>query len=90
MSRIRYTPEQAEAEAKRLAESYVGRLQNADGYIFRRAIANGHAPKSPSTKLPVVWHAVFTRNYPEGVVVDGGELIVVVNIETKDANLSPF
>jgi hypothetical protein len=90
VSRLRYTPEQAEAEAKRLAESYVARLQNVDGYIFRRAIANGHVPKSPATKLPVVWHAVFTRDYPRGVVVDGGELVVVVNIETKDVQLSPF
>jgi hypothetical protein len=90
VSRLRYTPEQAEAEAKRLAESYVAQLQNVDGYILRRAIPNGHAPKSASTKLPVEWHAVFTREYPEGVVVDGGELVVGVNIETKDAKLSPF
>src|SRR5262245_29378299 len=82
-SRLRYTPEQAEAEAKRLAEAYVAQLQNVDGYIFRRAWADGHAAKSPSTKLPVVWHAMFSRDYPEGVVVDGGELVVVVNIETK-------
>lgn len=90
MSRLRYTLRQAEAEAKRLAEAYVARLQNVDGYVFRRVIANDYAPKSPGTRLPVEWHAVFTRDYPEGVVVDGGELVVVVNIETQDAKLSPF
>jgi hypothetical protein len=33
---------------------------------------------------------VFTRDYPERVVVDGGELVVVVNIATRDVQFSPF
>jgi len=90
MPRLRFTPEQAEAEAKRLAEAYVERSPNAKGYRFRRAGADQHAPKSESTKLPVIWHAMFARDYSEGVVVDGGELVVVVNIETGEAELSQF
>jgi hypothetical protein len=54
--------------------------------MFRRVGTSNLSPSSPSSKHPVVWVASFEFTRPHGVVVDGGELMFFVNIETKEVH----
>jgi hypothetical protein len=44
---------------------------------------DGLEPKSSASKHPVAWIVVFAPCQSHEVVMDGGELFVKVNIETK-------
>jgi hypothetical protein len=88
MARLRYTRAEAEVEAARLATEYVQALPDVDGVRLHHVSPVNSAPKSNASKLPVVWSAMFVFPSPAGAVVDGGELIVTINIETKA--VTPF
>jgi len=84
MARLRYSFAEAEEEAKRLAIAYVHSKAAWPGAVFRRAMPSRVSPASASSKHPVVWTAFFDFPWPHGVVVDDGEFMFDVNIETKE------
>jgi len=83
MARLRYTRAEAEAEAARLATGYVQALPDAGDAKLHHVSPANFAPMSNASKFPVIWSAVFVFPTPAGATVDGGELIVTVNVETK-------
>ena len=84
MPRLRYSLAEAAAEAKRLAMEYVEGTSQWPAAEFRRVAPSERFPKSPSSKHPVVWFAIFDLPGPDGGVVDGFDLILEINVETKD------
>jgi hypothetical protein len=87
LPRLRFTREEAEAEAKRLAEEYVAELPGLTPTRFVRTYPDRTVPRSGDSKHPVTWVALFEFSHAPGEVVDGGELFVVVNLATKAASI---
>jgi len=83
MPRLRFSREEAEAEARRLATEFVSCLPGVERLQCRSAMPDGLEPKSSASKHPVAWIVVFAPCQSHEVVMDGGELFVKVNIETK-------
>jgi hypothetical protein len=86
MPRLRFTREEAEAEATRLATEYVRGLPGAESMRCVRAHPDSMAPKSRTSKHPVVWKVVFVF-HDSTVLMDGGELFVSVDLETEAVSL---
>ncbi len=84
MARIRYSLADAEEEAKRLAIDYVQNTAKWPGAVFKCVGTSRLSRHSSSSKHPVEWVVFFELPWPEGVVVDGGDLMFDVNIETKE------
>lgn len=83
MTRLRFTRTEAETQAKRLASDFVSGLPWASSYRCVHAHPDTTVPKSGASKHPVAWVVMFKSPDPPGVVVDGGELFVTVNVETN-------
>ena len=81
MPHLRFTREEAEAEATRQATELVAGLPGASSARCKGAVPNPSAPRSRSTKHPVAWLVAFVFHPPE-VIMDGGELWVAVNLGT--------
>ena len=88
MARLRFTIKEAERESERLATDYLRLLPNTESARFNGALPDRTASKSSATKIPVVWVVSFVF-HPSEVVMDGGELILDVNIETKEVSPWP-
>lgn len=87
MARLRFTLEEARGEAERLAIEYVKKMPNTEkARMIHGAAPSLSEPKSSASKFPVIWSVAFVFHPPD-VVMDGGELIVRVNIETKEVCL---
>jgi hypothetical protein len=84
VARLRYTRVDAESEATRLAMEYVSNDPSLSEADLAQVVSSTFAPKSKNSKFPVVWFAVFKFPSRPGVVVDGGELSLHVNIETRE------
>jgi hypothetical protein len=82
MARLQFTREQAKAEATQRAEHFVAGLANGSGARLADAFADTSVPGSRSSKHPVAWVIVFTFDPPDGAVMDGGELLVSVDLES--------
>ncbi len=84
MPRLRYNLAEARDAAIRLAAAYVAKLPGANKIEFSDASASPMAPHSNSSKHPVIWSVCYRpiRSNPN-VVVDGGELLLNVDIEAK-------
>jgi hypothetical protein len=83
MSRLRYTLDEARAEAERLAKSYVTNLSGCETLELFGSNPLLSAPRSNASKHPVQWLVSFRDPPPPDAVVDGGELILDVNVESK-------
>ncbi|WP_145098554.1 hypothetical protein [Anatilimnocola aggregata] len=82
MPRLRYSFPEAQAEAVRLATEYIRQQPKMEGARLG-AQPNKVAPKSATSKIPVMWVVVVVFHPPD-VVMDGGDLVLDVNIETKE------
>jgi hypothetical protein len=82
MARLRFTREQARAEASRRAAEFVSARPTFAGARLRGAYPDTTVPRSHSCKHPVAWVAVFAFDPPGGTVMDGGELFVSVDLES--------
>jgi hypothetical protein len=65
-----------------LATEFVAAMPGAESARCIGASAGLFTPRSASSKHPVVWSVGFVFHPPD-VVMDGGELFVSVNLETK-------
>ena len=83
MPRLRFTRAEAEAEAIRLATAFVASLPGAESEQCVGAVPDSMAAPSRSSKHPVAWIVIFKASQPSGVMMDGGELFIVVNLETN-------
>lgn len=88
MARLRYTLSQAKEEATRLATEYAQRQPWFSQARIKGTVPIASAPKSGSSKFPVMWSVVFVFHDPD-IIMDGGELFLDVNIETKDVKPWP-
>ena len=86
LSRLRLTREEMAAEATRLATAFVKTLPESQSARCIGAHPDTFAPKSSSSKFSVVWTVGFVLHPPD-VVVDGGELLVSVDIEKQSATI---
>jgi hypothetical protein len=83
MARIRYNVAEARQEAIRLAAAYVATLPGALGIELSDASSASTAPRSDASKHPVIWCVRYSPIRFADAVIDGGELLLDVNIETK-------
>jgi hypothetical protein len=88
MTRLRCTREEAKAEAIRLATEFIAKRDDGEQYRYFGARPDGSLPKTDSGKIPAVWLVVFAWQLPDAVV-DGGELFVRVNDQTKVTEIYP-
>jgi hypothetical protein len=79
MGRVRFS--RAEAEATRRAAQFVVARAGREEWRNVCTVPDDLAPKQDSSKNPVVWVAIYAPVPPEGSVIDGGELFVVVDLE---------
>ncbi len=86
---MRYSLDEARAEATRLAEAFVAAQPYAAAVRLRGAGPFSSAPRSASSRHSVEWLVMFGYVPPPGGVVDG-DLLVSVNVETKGVEVLPF
>ena len=82
MARLRYSQEEAQAEATRRAEAFVAGRPDLAKWRHRGTHPDTLVPPSRASKHPVAWVAVFVPAPPDGGVIDGGELFVAVDLES--------
>jgi hypothetical protein len=90
MPRLRCTREQAEAEAIRLAEEFLLTIPNTSDFKAFIAHPDTSLPRVNSGKIPAVWCVAFKWQPRDGSTVDGCELFIRVNVQTKVAELHPL
>jgi hypothetical protein len=82
VGRFRYTWADAEAEATRRAKDFVAARPDRGELGHRITYPDSLAPAGRRSKHPMVWVAVFTPVHEGGEVIDGGELLLVVDLES--------
>lgn len=87
MAHLRLSRDQAKAEAARRAADFVTRLPNCGGARLRGIHPDTAVRQSRSSKQPVTWVAVFAFDPPGGAVMDGGELLVKVDLKSGEVTL---
>jgi len=88
VARLRYSRAEAEAEATRRAKEFIA---NRPDYIQMRyggTVPNSRVKPSRTSKHPFAWIVIFDPIPPDGCVIDGGELLVAVNLETGEIGYS--
>lgn len=90
MGRLRYSRAEAEAEATRRAERFVADRPDREVLRHCGTYPDWVVPPSPASKHPVAWVAVFAPIPPDGGVIDGGELFVVVDLESGSVAVRDF
>ena len=69
-----------------MALEFVHDLPERQAARFISVHADMHAPRSPCSKHPVKWRAMFVFHPPE-MVVDGGEMFLEIDIETQSVRI---
>lgn len=82
MPRLRFTRAEAESEAIRLATEFVAALPRSAPGRCIGAYPDRIAPKGRGSKHPVNWDVGFVF-HPPGVAYLGGEVFVMVDLETQ-------
>ena len=90
MAHLRCTLEQAKAEAIRMATEFLQTTPAATTHRFFNAAPDDSPPKVDSGKIPAVWLVMFSWIPSDGEVIDGGEVFVRVNIQTKNVEYCDF
>jgi hypothetical protein len=84
MARPRYSLAEAEAEARTLASAYARTLSAAD--LARIVWAKPDPIASGKGRIPTVWVVRFVF-HPPGMVMDGGDLLVTVDLSERTARM---
>jgi hypothetical protein len=84
MARLRCTKEEAKAEAIRIATEFEHAHPNWKSFHLLSATPDNSPPRADSGKIPAVWSVVFVPRI-SGATIDGGELFICVNVQTKTA-----
>jgi hypothetical protein len=79
--RLRYSLVEAQAEATRLAEALIADQPGRDQLRHQGTFPDTTVPLSRRSKHPVAWIAVFTPVLAGASTLDGGELLVAVDLE---------
>ena len=82
MGRVRFSRAEAHDEATRRAAEFVAGRADRDRWWHVSTTPDGVGPPSRSSKHPVVWVAMYAPVTPAGGAIDGGELFVVVDLES--------
>jgi hypothetical protein len=87
--RVRLSKAAAQAEATRRAAAFVAGRDDPDHW---RHVSTTPAAKSSqrAAKVPAVWVAVYAPIATGGGVIDGGELFVVVDLESNVINVREY
>lgn len=81
MGRVRYSLAEAKAEATRRAAEFVASRPDANEWRHISTGPDNFGPPRSSSKHPVAWIAMYAPIPPDGSVIDGGELFVIVDLE---------
>lgn len=73
---------EAAAEARRRAESFVTSRKWSDAYYHCGTHPDDPVASPDGSGHPPTWRVVFAPVPPPGSVIDGGELVVAVNLRT--------
>ncbi len=90
VGRLRYSLTEARAEATRRAEAFVADRHDREQWRLRGASPNPLVLPSRASKHPVAWLILFAPVPAEGVVIDGGELSVAVDLEAGTVSIGPW
>lgn len=82
MGRVRYSLAEAQAEATRRAAEFVAARPDRDEWRHISTSPDSFAPLRSSSEHPIVWVAMFAPVPPDRSVIDGGELFVIVDLQS--------
>ena len=85
MPRLRFTYDDAKARAEQLAIAFAATQDWGDRTRLDGAGPEPLVRQGKSSKHPTVWSMRFVSHRPDAVV-DGGDLFVVVDLETRIVN----
>jgi hypothetical protein len=90
LARLRFTRAEAKGEATRLATEFVQSQRNFPPHRWVSTSPSSKASAGAGTsKHPVVWNVMFVPVMPAGTVMDGGELVVAVDLSTRLVAVEP-
>jgi hypothetical protein len=87
MGRIRYSNANAHLEATRRAAAFIADRADRDNWRYVSTSADRVGPSRRSSKHPVVWVTTYAPVPSNGEVIDGGELVVIVDLELDTVGL---
>ena len=85
MSRLRHTLEEARDFAELLADNLVAGTSWSSTVQKVGASPASLERQGKSSKHPTVWTVVYQMRMPHGSTIDGGEVFVNVDLESKAA-----
>ena len=87
MARVRLSRAEAHGEATRRASAFIAERDDRDNWRHISTTPDTLGPSRRAAKSPVVWVAMYAPIPPSDVVIDGGELFVVVDLESGTVGL---
>lgn len=82
MARLKFSRPEAEAEATRLAQKIIAARSDCFTWRHLGTHPDTNALPSRGSKHPIHWIVTFAPIPRGGEIIDGGELIMTVNLET--------
>ena len=89
MARVQHSKAEAQAEATRRATAFIAERDDRDYWRHISTTPDTVGPQRRTAKSPVVWVAMYAPILPSAGVIDGGELFVVVDLESDTVGLRP-
>lgn len=90
MGRVRYSLKQAEAEARRLASEFFSRELEYKGMKLSSVTPHLFAPQKRASKHPTAWIAKYSPAPVANEVIDGGELLLLIDLETASVRVADY
>lgn len=87
MARLRFTLEEAQSLAELLADNLITRQSWGSSVQRIGATPASSARQGKSSKHPTAWTVIYQMKVPQGSIIDGGEVFVEVDLESKSAIL---
>ena len=84
MARVRLSEAEAQAEATRRAAAFIAGRDDRHNW---RHVSTTPDVARRAGKVPVGWVAMYARIAPDGTVIDGGELLVIVDLASGSVGL---
>ena len=88
VARLRYSLAEAQAEATRRAVAFVAARPDRSELRLRRAFPAPRVSPCRDSRHPVAWIVAFAPIPPEDGVIDGGELLVSVDLESVTVSIN--
>jgi hypothetical protein len=86
---LRFTRDEAVKQATELATAFVHARSDLPPLRWFGTRPAMEQPKREASKHPVVWNVMFALIPQAGETIDGGEVVIVVDLEKRSVRLGP-